>query len=291
MNPPPTLRAFLAGASGTGKSRGAWTHYLAPFPRRLLIDLTGEWEQPKPWGYPGADLTVYDAAELAQALKKLAPRGRWTISCSIGLEQMPDLVAYLLPVPDLAQSPIRTVGGAVLLVDEVDLVAPPRSLREEVRTLWRRSRHVGLSIVATTQRPEAVSREVSAQSHHALCLKLVEPSGIAYMQNLMGTRLDGLEAWCQRHPHGGLWKNLQTGTIRWLTESGQLQAPAADPPPPGRPAQAPPAAPPGPGPAGDAPADDDAAASGRAAPPSRGSAREPEDDVLRSGRPLRVRRA
>lgn len=289
MNPPPTLRAFLAGSSGTGKSRGAWTHYLAPFPRRLLIDLTGEWEAPKPWGYPGADLVVYDAGELAHALKKLAPRGRWTISCSVGIDQLAELVAYLLPIPDLSQSPIRTVGGAVLLVDEVDLVAPPRSLREEVRTLWRRSRHVGLSIVATTQRPEAVSREVSAQSHHALCLKLVEPSGIAYMQNLMGTRLDGLEAWCQKHPHGGLWKNLQTGTVRWLTESGTLQVPAAQAPQ--RAQSVPPAAPPGPAPAGDAPADGDGAASGERA--SRGSVPAPgaAPDVLRSGRPLRVRRA
>lgn len=220
MTVPATVRVFIAGASGSGKSTAAWRHYLERFPRRLLLDFTGEWDS-------HADALVGDVWELSQALRKLAPRGQWTISAALDDGQLVELVDYLIPVPHLEESPIRLMHGAVVLVDEVDLIAPPRSVREEVRTLWRRSRHVGLSIVATTQRPEAVSREVSSQSHQALCLQLVEPAALDYMADLMRCDLSGLPDWWRRHPHGGLWRDLRVGRSLWLTETGDFLSPAA----------------------------------------------------------------
>jgi hypothetical protein len=146
----------------------------------------------------------------------------------LDLDDLPELVDYLIPVPNLSASPVLICHGAVLLADEVDLIAPPRSLRQEVRTLYRRSRHVGLSIVSTTQRPEAVSREVSAQSSQVLCLALAEPGAYDYMSALMGMEIEEyLEGWTRRHPHGGLWLNRETGTKRWVTEAGALVEPAA----------------------------------------------------------------
>ncbi len=219
LSPPPTVRVFIAGVSGSGKSVIAWRMYLERFPRRLIIDLTGEWAD-------RAEVIVSDVDGLARALRTLAPRGHWTISAELGIDQIPDLVRYLMPIPNLEQSPIYQCHGAVLLVDEVDLIAPQRSGREEIRTLWRRSRHVGLSIVATTQRPEAVSREVSAQSHQALALHLVEPAALDYMADLMRVELEpALAEWTQAHPHGGLWVELRTGRRYWLTEQGRLVAP------------------------------------------------------------------
>lgn len=222
MTIPPTVRAFLAGASGSGKSTAAWRHYLERFPRRLLLDFTGEWDNQ-------ADALVTNVWELSQALRQLAPRGKWTICASMDEGQIPELVDYLIPVPDLDLSPIRLVHGAVLLVDEVDLIAPPHSVRQEVRTLYRRSRHVGLSIVSTTQRPEAVSREVSSQSYQALCLQLYEPKAMDYMADLMRCDLSGLPAWWAQHPHGGLWRDLRAGRSLWLTENGEFRAPGPTP--------------------------------------------------------------
>lgn len=267
--PPPTVRVFVAGASGSGKSAAAWTHYLARFPRRLLIDPTGEWEQPNTWHgaplppYPGADAVCYSVGQLDTALRKVAARGKWTITLGIGPDEFGELVPYLIPLSGdegeaggIARSPIYRCGGAALLNDEVDLVAPPRGLKVEVRTLYRRSRHAGLSIVSTTQRPEAVSREVSAQSHQVLCLHLVEPNGIAYMQNIMQTDLTHLWSWNRQHPHGGLWKDLRSGQTRWLTESGRLVEPQV---PESAASRAPRAA--SPAPASDGPGDGDGAAS------------------------------
>jgi hypothetical protein len=222
------MRAFLAGVSGSGKSYAAWTLYLKRFPRRILLDQTGEWGHANPvLGYPGPDYVVETIPQLSWAIRHKADKGRWTISIETGLDALPELVDYLIPVPDISRSPIRVCHGAVMLMDEVDLVAPPQTARPEVRTLYRRSRHAGLSIVSTTQRPENVSREVSAQSQQVLCLHLVEPRGLDYMADLMQTDLAELAAWTKRHPHGGLWYEVRTGRRLWLTESGSLKVPVA----------------------------------------------------------------
>lgn len=220
MGLPATVRAFIAGSSGSGKSTAAWRFYLQNFPRRILLDPTGEWGG-------NSDATVYNVQELSLQMRRLAPRGRWTISVALdGEDDIEELVDYLIPVPHLERSPIRQMGGAVLLVDEVDLIAPPHTARREIRTLWRRSRHVGLSVVATTQRPESVSREVTAQSQHVLCLQLVEPAALEYMAKIMRVDLSALPAWWNANPHGGLWRDVLAGRSLWLSEDGKLRPPS-----------------------------------------------------------------
>ena len=83
--PPETIRVFIAGVSGSGKSTAAWTLYLSKYPRRLLLDQTGEWAD-------RADVVVTSVPELSWALKKYAPSGRWTISLETDFEALPELV-------------------------------------------------------------------------------------------------------------------------------------------------------------------------------------------------------
>lgn len=243
MTPPATLRAFLAGNSGSGKSVRAWSLYLSAFPRRLLLDLTGEWSD-------RADQVTDTVAGTVDAIRALAGRGRWTVAAGLDASQLPELVDWLMPVPQLHASPILAMGGAVILVDEVDLLAPPGTSKEAVRTLYRRSRHVGLSVVSTTQRPANVSREVSAQSTQAVALHLSEPLDVDYMGELMRwdrPTVEAWRAWVHRHPHGGAWQDLRTSRRLWLPESGApvavapasgggagvaARAPAPPPPPP-----------------------------------------------------------
>lgn len=216
----PTVRTFIAGMSDTGKSTRAWHMYLARMPRRIIFDLTGEWESMA----DAVCLTVRDGIE---AIRAYARRGRWTIVFACDPKwDLPVLTDWMIPLPDIKQSPIIRVGGAVILIDEADLAAPPATSHEHIRTLARRSRHAGLSVIWTTQRPENVSREVSAQCNHRIALRLSEPRAIDYMARAMGwTKEDtaGWIRWCQRHPHGGYWRDVRTGLTLALPEAGTPQ--------------------------------------------------------------------
>lgn len=218
--PPRTVRVFIAGNSGTGKTTFARLAILSQFHRQVILDLTGEWRGM-------ADAEALTVRELQEAMQALARKGtRWKIVLSLDPDEFPQLVEWLVPVPRIDASPVRIVGGCVLLVDEVDLLAPQGTAKKHVRTLYRRSRHAGLSIVSTTQRPENVSREVSAQSTHAAALHLSEPRGVEYMRKLM--RWEDREvaewaAWVREHPHGGHFKNLLTGQAhRWADRPTRL---------------------------------------------------------------------
>ena len=212
----PTVRAFVTGNSGSGKTTTAWKLYLAKFPRCLILDQTGEW-------YGRCDVYTSTLGTAVDAIRKLAPRTRWRVAYTLDDDRFPELVQWLIPVPNVYASPILMCGGAVLLVDEVDLLAPAGFASIEVRTLYRRSRHVGLSIVSATQRPANVSREVSAQSTQIVAHYLSEPRDRDYMQDVMRWTPEQLARWldwCRRHPHGAVWKEVQTGRLLLLPENG-----------------------------------------------------------------------
>lgn len=217
--PAATSRVFFAGRSGSGKTTLAYHLYLSKFPRVIVLDMTGEWDG-------RVDRMTFTPHEAINAIRDLAGRsGKWSVSVSISERELPVLVDWLIPVPNVRASPILAVGGAAMLVDEVDLLAPPGTSKEAVRTLYRRSRHVGLTVISTTQRPANVSREVSAQSTHAVALTLNEPRDVEYMTDVMGwTKRDVTEwqRWTRQNPHGGQWRNLQTGETRLVTESKTL---------------------------------------------------------------------
>jgi hypothetical protein len=238
------------------------------------MDYTGEWED-------YADFVTDDVGQMADFFRKVARRGQWTVNY---YGELAPLIAYLIPMDDgsgqgIRNSPILAMGGAVLLADEVDIIAPPRDLSPPVRMLYRRGRHVGLSILSLTQRPEAVSREVSSQSNQALILQLADKRAYEYCEGLGHVELvQRLTAWTSQHPHGGVWWDLRTREERWLTASDTsgkwLTAPKSLPVAPEAPARAveargvAPAVPPEGLPARPTSADASASAPVRAQPPT-----------------------
>lgn len=216
--PAPSVRAFITGNSGRGKTTLSNRLYLAKMPRVIILDMTGEWEGK-------VDASTYSLAELVQVVRNLArERGRWRVALALDPNELEALVQWLVPVPEVKRSPILSVGGAALLVDEVDLLAPPGTASTPIRTLYRRSRHVGLTVVSTTQRPANVSREVSAQSNHAVALTLNENRDVEYISRLMRWDIaaaDRWRQWTRRHPHGGVFRDLQSGRQLWIAEDGR----------------------------------------------------------------------
>jgi len=212
----PTQRVFIAGNSGSGKTTGAWRWYLSRMPRRIVLDQTGEWE-----GY--TDITATSLTDFVSAVREMHSKPKWTIAYTLDDDRFDDLIRWLIPVPNVYASPVTALGGAVMLVDEVDLVAGQNNTSREVRTLYRRSRHTGLTVVSATTRPANVSREVSAQSTHILAYHLSEPRDRDYIADIMrwdSQAVDRWMAWTRLHPHGAAWKEAQTGRLLWLPDQG-----------------------------------------------------------------------
>lgn len=212
-------RVFVTGLSGSGKTTGAWQWYLAKAPRVLIVDQVGEWNG-----------RVYETAntlpELYAAINAARKERRWVVSYSNMDNRLHDLIRWLLPLPNVDRSPVLAMGGIVLLLDEVDLIAPTGGAPEVIRNLYRRSRHVKLSIVSVTQRPANVLREVSAQSTQVLAYRLTEPRDLDYLADLMrwdSQQVGQFVRWTRQHPHGAVWRDLVSGSTLWVPDRGKPQ--------------------------------------------------------------------
>jgi len=184
-------------------------------PRRIILDQTGEWEE-------YSDIVTDTLPEFAAALREYHHKRKWTISYTLSDDRFDDLARWLVPQPDISTSPIIALGGAAVLVDEADLTAH-KAMSKPVKSFYRRSRHVGLTIISATQRPGNVSREVTAQSTHILAYYLSEPRDRDYIADFMrwdSQAVDRWLAWVRLHPHGAAWKEVQTGRLLWIPERG-----------------------------------------------------------------------
>lgn len=213
-----SIRAFLPGNSGSGKSYRAWNIYLAPTPRRLIIDNIGEWSSK-------ADSVALTVGESVDAIRYLAKtRGSWTVTLQLDRDDLAELVDWLIPLPDVSKSPILTLGGASMLIDECDLLMPSGQAPEHGRTLYRRSRHVGLSVISTTTRAANVSREVTAQCTHLVALAMQEPADVDFVAKWARWTPELRQRyyhWTTKYPQGALWQQTRTGQRLWLPQSGQ----------------------------------------------------------------------
>lgn len=210
-------RIFIVGISGSGKTTGAFNWYLSKAPRVLIVDQVGEWEG-----------RVYETAntlpELYRAIMAARKEKQWRISYTNADGRLHDLIRWLLPLPNVQNSPVLSMGGMVLMLDEVDLIAPTGGAPEIIRNLYRRSRHVRLSIISATQRPANVLREVSAQSTQVLAYRLTEPRDLLYLADLMrwdSQQTEQFVLWTRRYPHGAVWRDLVSGQTVWLNDRGQ----------------------------------------------------------------------
>jgi hypothetical protein len=171
---------------------------------------------------------------LYAAITEARKQKRWVISYSNMDSRLHDLIRWLLPLPNVDRSPVLAMGGMVLLLDEVDLIAPTGGAPEVIRNLYRRSRHVRLSIVSVTQRPANVLREVSAQSTQVLAYRLTEPRDLDYLADLMRwdhQQVGQFVRWTRQHQHGAVWRDLVSGQTLWLDDRRRqfVDAPRSSP--------------------------------------------------------------
>jgi hypothetical protein len=183
--------------SGAGKTEYIKRVWLAKIPRLVIVDQTGEWRELAEQNGGVAD--GVDA--VLAAIRANASKQRWRIVALLDKGQLEELAKILLPQGKIDRCPSRLLGGMALFLDEVDQVAPTNG-SDSIRSLFRRGRHAGLTIISASQRPGNVSKEVTSQSEFIAVLALHEANDVAYLEDVLGrqTARDALE-WANSKPY------------------------------------------------------------------------------------------
>lgn len=160
----PSSRIFLAGATGAGKSTVLRDYLLPTAPRALLLDQLGEC-----WTWPGVVVT----RTTQEAITRLAQDHRRVVLTARDRDtEWAALAAALLPehpeTPNLGDA----CGGLTVICGEAAMIAPNGNLDPAWADVWVRSRHVGLSLWAASQRPQQVDRIVTSQSDVIIACQL-----------------------------------------------------------------------------------------------------------------------
>ncbi len=180
---PASVRVVACGMTESGKDYLLRRLFLDKYPRALILDPLNEW--PRNYG----DWRVYrvrQVEELRPTLARAVREGsRWRIYAALGERSAVELATCLVPevIGPAGAFPLH-VGGMALYSPELDLFAPT-SAPDEVVGLWRRGRHVGLSIFGASQRPHGISRIVTSMSGWLMITRTNEPRDLAYLRSFI----------------------------------------------------------------------------------------------------------
>jgi len=76
---------------------------------------------------------------------------------------------------------VHCLSNTYFLVDEIDTYVKPTSCPHYFNNLIQRGRHLGISLIVTTRRPQETTRHLTAQSDILISFNQHEPSDIKYL--------------------------------------------------------------------------------------------------------------
>jgi hypothetical protein len=167
---------WVGGVRGMGKSTLV-RHLASKAPRMLAHDPHGE--------HDGLPLSDHEAAEYLEGLAARSQLDRFRVCVTVTEPERFARLAWALRelCPDY-----------LLLVDEVDLVAPPMREPWAFRRIVAQGRHHGISVLAASRRPAEVSRLVTSQAREFYCFFTREPGDVRYLASIFGEDADALDS-------------------------------------------------------------------------------------------------
>lgn len=180
--------ALVVGRTGSGKTQ-LISKVLAPrHPRRITIDSVGE------------GVLLYPEAAVASGLPEVMAVlaqwaeddvSEWHMIAILSPSETAVLMRTLVPVyqPGVV-SMAADMGGVCVECSEVDVYLPVSGAGADVTAAWTtalaRGRHVGLSVIAATQRPHQVARIMSSQASRVVAFATHEPRDLRFLRDLAG---------------------------------------------------------------------------------------------------------
>jgi len=182
---PSSRRVFVAGATGTGKSHFLRRVLLPTQERAIILDFTGDFVNNR--RELGGTVEVAETWEdVKRVLPRLAKRGgRWRLVTFLNRSECIELAGALVPERLYTGASIaRAVGGCALVCDELSQFAT-HAADDAVLQLWRRGRHVGLSLLGASQAPTEVHPTVRGMSRYLVMFHLHEPNAVGYFERMV----------------------------------------------------------------------------------------------------------
>lgn len=183
--PPPSVRAFVAGSTGTGKSYHLRNVLLANHRKAIVLDFTGD------FAHNRRELKGH--VEIAETLDDLKPilrrmaerRDVWRVLAMLNQGECIALARALVPERIYSGASVaKALGGCALVCDELAQFAP-HSADPAIRALWQRGRHVGLTILGASQAPTDVHPNVRGMSRYLVMFHLHEPNAVEYFARVV----------------------------------------------------------------------------------------------------------
>lgn len=195
---PDSRRVFIAGATGTGKSHFLRRVLLPQHARAVVLDYTADFYAHR--RELGPHVVVAESwGDVVRSLRRLQGERSWRLLAMLDAGDSVRLATALLPARlHSGASVSRALGGVALVCDELNLLAA-HNAPAEILNLWRRGRHVGLTILGATQAPADVAPVVRGMSRFLVLFATHEPNALAYFARVMPpAALERLQA-CERY--------------------------------------------------------------------------------------------
>lgn len=185
-DPAATVRVVACGVTESGKGFLLRKLFLSRCPRALILDPLGEHLEAgaKPDGFKY--FTAYSLDQVKAALRQAVKSGpRWRVIAPLPAADAPAVARLLLPAVVVGHNAFPFhAGGVALVCEELDTIAPTNP-DPAIESLWRRGRHVRLSVLGATQRPHRVARIITAMSSHLVICATHEPADVEYFERIL----------------------------------------------------------------------------------------------------------
>lgn len=206
MNDARNFIAVVTGRKGSGKSH-LLEQYGRQFPRRLVLDFTGEHQRDVPAG-----LVAWSLADARRILGSVAGAPRWTVVAELHPDDVPRLIAQLIPM-GRGVGYSEAVGGLVVSCGELNEIAPNhQGMAREVGAMFSRGRHSWLSVLGAARSSTEINKITTSQADVICAFRQHQEADVTRIGQVMGDAAARVLRTLERFEY-----------LRYFVDSGRLE--------------------------------------------------------------------
>ena len=184
-----TDKIFITGQTGSGKTTLA-RHIQKCFPRLVIFDRVRDYENERGEGI--FHVSTFETFGRAIAATLNEKTFKIIFSFDIDADNHDDVFNMAMRVCYKRWDHCEYQNPICVVVDEIHNFATPHFIPKYLKESYLSGRHQNLGIIAASQRPANVHKDVLAQSTHLFCANFSEANDIKYFREKMGEHAEKL---------------------------------------------------------------------------------------------------